>query len=89
MLQDGGKLRLYYRGDKIPGVHWRNGWGKYHENEVTLYAESSDGGVHWSEPNLQLFDIKEMPKGNQAVIKGAPVIDLPRKEPLPIKCNIL
>ena len=20
-------LRLYYRGDKVPGAHWRNGWG--------------------------------------------------------------
>ena len=35
VLQDGDKLRLYYRGDKVPGAHWRNGWGKYHEGEVT------------------------------------------------------
>lgn len=57
-------LRLYYRGDKVPGAHWRNGWGQYHEGEVTLYAESRDGGVHWTEPNLGLFDVPQMPKGN-------------------------
>ena len=39
VLKDGSKLRLYYRGDKVPGAHWRNGWGKYHEGEVTLYAD--------------------------------------------------
>ncbi|MEQ8788965.1 MAG: hypothetical protein RIC55_21820 [Pirellulaceae bacterium] len=64
VLADGGKLRLYYRGDKVPGAHWREGWGKYHEGEVTLYAESSDGGIHWSEPDLGIHDIPEMPKGN-------------------------
>jgi hypothetical protein len=64
VLKDGNKLRLYYRGDKAPGAHWRNGWGKYHEGEVTLYAESSDGGIHWTEPNLGLHDVPEIPKGN-------------------------
>lgn len=64
VLNDAGKLRLYYRGDKVPGAHWRNGWGKYHEGEVTLYAESTDGGLHWTEPNLGLYDVPEMPKGN-------------------------
>lgn len=64
VLKDDGRLRLYYRGDKVPGMHWRDGWGKYHENEVTLYAESRDGGVNWTEPKLDLFDIPEMPKGN-------------------------
>jgi len=64
VLEDGGKLRLYYRGDKVPGAHWRNGWGKYHEGEVTLYAESTDGGIHWTEPDLGIFDVPEMPKGN-------------------------
>jgi len=64
VLQDGDRLRLYYRGDKVPGAHWRNGWGKYHEGEVTLYAESTDGGIHWIEPNLGIRDVPEMPKGN-------------------------
>jgi len=67
VLQDGDKLRLYYRGDKVPGAHWRNGWGKYHEGEVTLYAESIDGGINWSEPKLGIHDVPEMPKGNVVV----------------------
>lgn len=67
VLQDDEKLRLYYRGDKIPGAHWRNGWGKYHEGEVTLYAESTDGGINWVEPDLGLHDVPEMPKGNVVV----------------------
>ena len=64
VLQDGDRLRLYYRGDKVPGAHWKNGWGKYHEGEVTLYAESIDNGVHWTEPDLGILDIPEIPKGN-------------------------
>ncbi|MCB1230491.1 MAG: hypothetical protein KDN19_09510, partial [Verrucomicrobiae bacterium] len=63
VLKDGDRYRLYYRGDKVPGMHWRQGWGAYHENEVTLYAESKDG-FSWSEPDLGLFQIETMPKGN-------------------------
>lgn len=64
VLKDGDRLRLYYRGDKVPGAHWRNGWGKYHEGEVTLYAESRDGGIHWTEPKLNVFKVPEIAKGN-------------------------
>jgi len=64
VLQDAGKLRLYYRGDKVPGAHWRNGWGKYHEGEVTLYAESNDGGINWTEPKLGLHKVPKIPRGN-------------------------
>ena len=64
VLKDGDRLRLYYRGDKVPGAHWRDGWAKYHEGEVTLYAESSDGGINWMEPDLGIHDVPEMPKGN-------------------------
>ena len=67
VLQEGDHLRLYYRGDKIPGAHWRNGWGRYHEGEVTLYAESTDGGVNWIEPRLGIHDVREVPKGNVVV----------------------
>jgi len=67
VLQDKDKLRLYYRGDKVPGAHWRNGWGKYHEGEVTLYAESNDRGIHWTEPNLAIHDVPQIPKGNVVV----------------------
>lgn len=67
VLKDGEKLRLYYRGDKVPGAHWRDGWGKYHEGEVTLYAESSDGGIHWVTPDLGIHDVPEIPAGNVVV----------------------
>ncbi|SVC01290.1 uncharacterized protein METZ01_LOCUS254144, partial [marine metagenome] len=70
VLKDGDRLRLYYRGDKVSGAHWRNGWGKYHEGEVTLYAESKDGGVKWVEPKLGLHDAPEFPKGNVVVDMG-------------------
>ncbi len=63
VFKDGDKFRLYYRGDKVPGMHWRNGWGKYHENEVTLYAESRNG-YDWTEPDLGIYKIESMPKGN-------------------------
>ncbi len=63
VLKDGDRYRLYYRGDKVPGMHWRDGWGAYHENEVTLYAESTDG-YRWTEPDLGLFEIASLPKGN-------------------------
>ena len=67
VLQDGDLLRLYYRGDKVPGAHWRNGWGKYHEGEVTLYAESKDNGLHWTEPDLGIHNVPEIPKGNVVI----------------------
>ena len=70
VLKDEGKLRLYYRGDKVPGAHWRNGWGKYHKGEVTLYAESSDGGKTWIEPSLGIYDVPEIPKGNVVLDMG-------------------
>ncbi|NOX53920.1 MAG: hypothetical protein GXP27_05670 [Planctomycetes bacterium] len=64
VIKDRDLFRLYYRGDKVPGLHWRkDGWGKYHANEVTLYAESKDG-LHWGEPNLKLYQIETIPKGN-------------------------
>lgn len=56
--------QFYYRGDAVPGMHWKkDGWGPYHANEVTEYAESSDG-YSWTEPNLGLYDYPGMPEGN-------------------------
>ncbi|MFT5471460.1 MAG: hypothetical protein ACI8UO_006594 [Verrucomicrobiales bacterium] len=63
MMKDGDTFRFYYRGDKVPGMHWRNGWGDYHANEVTLYAKSKDG-ITWTEPDLGVYEIDSMPKGN-------------------------
>ena len=70
VLQDGDRLRLYYRGDRVPGAHWRDGWGRYHAGEVTLYAESTDGGRHWVEPQLGLYDLPEFPAGNVVMTVG-------------------
>lgn len=70
VLQDANRLRLYYRGDKVPGAHWKNGWGKYHEGEVTLYAESRDGGIHWTTPRLGIHDVPEIPAGNVTLDMG-------------------
>ena len=67
VLKDGGKLRLYYRGHRVPGAQWRNGWARTHAGEVTLYAESTDGGINWTEPNLGLHNVPEMPKGNVVI----------------------
>lgn len=67
VLQEDDKLRLYYRGDKVRGKHWRNGWADYHENEVTLYAESTDGGFSWVEPDLGIHKVTEMPTGNVVI----------------------
>lgn len=64
VLKDGDLYRQYYRGDKNAGVHWRkDGWGVYHEGEVTLYAECRDG-MNWTEPDLGLYEVKRYPKGN-------------------------
>ena len=67
VLKDGDLFRQYYRGDKQADTHWRkDGWGVYHEGEVTLYAESRDG-LHWTEPDLGLHKVERYPKGNVVV----------------------
>lgn len=64
VLKDGDLFRLYSRGDKLPGISWKtHGIEAYHDNEVTLYAESRDG-IHWTEPNLGLYRIPRYPHGN-------------------------
>jgi hypothetical protein len=69
VLQDGDLYRLYYRGDKIPGAHWRDGWARYHGQEVTLYAESRDG-YRWTTPALNLYEIEQFPAGNVVLDDG-------------------
>ena len=64
VIKDGDLFRMYYRGDKIPGLHWRSdGWAKYHAHELTEYAESEDG-IHWTEPDLNLYEFDAFPEGN-------------------------
>jgi hypothetical protein len=79
VIQDGDLYRLYYRGDKIPGAHWRDGWTRYHDQEVTLYAESRDG-YRWTKPDLKLYRLAEFPDGNVALDEGlAPTVRSTRK----------
>ncbi len=67
VLKSEAGYQLYYRGDAIPGMHWKkDGWGPYHANEVTEYAESKDG-YNWTEPNLGLYEYPGMPEGNVIV----------------------
>lgn len=69
VIKDGGLYRLYYRGDKIPGAHWRDGWTRYHDQEATLYAESLDG-YRWTKPDLNLYELGEFPEGNVVLDEG-------------------
>ena len=69
VIKDGDLFRLYYRGDKIPGAHWRDGWTRYHGQEVTLYAESRDG-YRWTKPDLNLYELGEFPDGNVVLDEG-------------------
>lgn len=63
VLKADDKFQFYYRGDTIPGNHWKKGWEQYHEGEVTLYAESKDA-IHWTLPKLGLFEHATFPQGN-------------------------
>lgn len=55
VIKDGSKYRLYYRGMSGPG----DGTNV----ECTCYAESDDG-IHWTKPNLELFEVKGTRKNN-------------------------
>ena len=82
VLKADGKFQFYYRADLDPKVTWKtHGIEKYHEGEVTLYAESADA-IHWTLPRLGLYDLPPFPEGN-VVLAGeflvnhnfTPVID--------------
>lgn len=64
VLQDGGLLRMYYRG--LPNAG-RDGSSL----EVTCYAESKDG-VHWTKPDLDLFPLPDHPVNNIILTGEAP-----------------
>lgn len=63
VLKADDKFQFYYRGDKMPGNHWKQGWEQYHDGEVTLYAESTDA-IHWTLPNLGRYEHPTFPAGN-------------------------
>jgi len=65
IIQDGTLFKLYYRGIREAG---KDG----NENEVTCYAESSDG-VTWRKPNLGIYEINGSTDNNVILAHAAPV----------------
>lgn len=63
VLRSEDKFQFYYRGDTKPGNHWKQGWEQYHDGEVTLYAESTNG-IDWKLPKLGLYEHETFPGGN-------------------------
>jgi len=64
VIQDGGKLRLYYRGEPHSGKDGNAG-------EATCYAESSDG-VHWTKPELGIHEVGGTKKNNVVLANDPP-----------------
>lgn len=65
IIKDGTQYKLYYRGIREAG---KDG----NENEVTCYAESSDG-IHWRKPNLGIYNIDGTTNNNVILAHAAPV----------------
>lgn len=67
VIQDGDLFRMYYRGHRYiiddPPL-------KQAQSEVVCYAESEDG-IHWTKPNLGLFDWPGSPENN-IIWRGGP-----------------
>ncbi|MCZ6852869.1 MAG: hypothetical protein O7G86_03015, partial [Gammaproteobacteria bacterium] len=58
IFRDGNRYRMYYRGS-----HYDETLKKATHPEVTCYAESTDG-IHWSKPELGLFEFNDSKKNN-------------------------
>jgi hypothetical protein len=65
IIKDNDIYRLYYRG--MPSVG-----GDGSDKEVTCYAESADG-IHWTKPDLKLFNIMNSFNNNVILANAAPV----------------
>ena len=65
IIKDIGLYRLYYRGVREAG---HDGAG----NEVTCYAESTDG-INWVKPELGLYEVNGTKKNNVILANAAPV----------------
>ena len=65
VIRDGNLFRMYYRGVSEHGLDGS-------ENERTCYAESSDG-IHWTKPNLGLFEFKGSSANNLVLDRAAPI----------------
>ena len=60
VFQDGELYRMYYRGSDV--VYTKDGYHSPHE-EVACYAESRNG-IHWTKPELGLFQYNGSKKNN-------------------------
>ncbi|MDY0098584.1 MAG: hypothetical protein RBR81_05235 [Bacteroidales bacterium] len=65
ILKDGNLYRLYYRGIPTAGSDGS-------DNEVTCYAESSDG-IEWNKPALNLFEYSGTKNNNIVLAHARPV----------------
>jgi hypothetical protein len=65
VIHDGDRYRLYYRGVPTAGSDGRS-------NEVTCYAESSDG-ITWTKPKLGLHEVNGSLNNNVILADAAPV----------------
>lgn len=64
VIQDGERYRLYYRGLPKAGADGS-------VNESTCYAESGDG-IHWTKPNLGLYEVNGTWDNNCILHNAAP-----------------
>jgi hypothetical protein len=60
VFKDGDLYRMYYRGSGV--VYKENGYASPHA-ETACYAESKDG-IHWTRPELGLFEFEGSKKNN-------------------------
>lgn len=65
IIKDGDTYRIYYRGVPVAGKDGNS-------NEVTCYAESTDG-INWSKPELSLYEIGGSRTNNVILANAAPV----------------
>lgn len=61
VIPDGKKFLMYYRG----------GFGATKNEDITCYAESTDG-IHWTRPNLGLHEVKGSKANNVVMPMGEP-----------------
>jgi hypothetical protein len=64
IIKDGTQYKLYYRGIREAGKDGNS-------NEVTCYAESSDG-INWTKPNLGIYTIDGTTNNNVVLANAAP-----------------
>ncbi|MCB1091890.1 MAG: hypothetical protein KDL87_10185 [Verrucomicrobiae bacterium] len=65
VIRDGDLFRLYYRG--LPQAKADGS-----QAESTCYAESKDG-IHWTKPNLDIFEVHGTKENNVVVANSAPL----------------